>query len=325
MKNEFSYTLEELQRLYGRPADWVSHSAKPLKRRLKPWQEHAINFVLESYKKQPTPLSVRQIHYHLVSQTDLGYQNTLKDYNKLINFILRARISGLIPWYYISEEETRVSYIPPGGVKDPKEALKEAIKNAQYSIGIDPWEEMNRYVVVFTEKRELLSQLDYVTNRYYVRLVCFRGYGAWTRIYYESQRIKEMIDEGRDIYLLVVTDHDPSGLDIHRFYGSLLRFFWKLPVEVQRVMLTIQQVQEYELPPWAVKVKDPRAKWYIQKFGHDVWEVDALGRERMQEILEEHIKSLIDWNIWNKVMEENRKKQEEVMKMAEKMLEEMGE
>lgn len=318
------YTLEELQRFYGKPVDWVSGNAKPYRdrdiERFNEWQRAALEFVKESWRKQPTPLTIRQIHYHLVSRPELGYENNIKFYNKLVTHILRARITGLIPWDSISEQVSEVSHYEPVGVSDPEEALRRALETAEYQVGENPWHVLKRYLVVFTEKRELLPQLEYVTRKYYVRLVCFQGYGAWTRIYYEHHRMKHELHQGRDVYVLVVTDHDPSGLDINRLYGSIVKYYWKLPVEVHRVMLKIDQVQRYNLPPWAVKVKDPRAKWYIQNFGEDVWEVDALGRERMQAILEEEILKFIDMDVWQEVEKRNEERRKKVREMASKML-----
>jgi hypothetical protein len=109
---ELEYTLESLQKLYGRDLADVSRSAKPLVlERLKgKWKDiaiEAISFIRESYAKDHLPLTIRQVHYYLVHKTPL-YSNDMKHVRKLTKIILKARIAGLIGWEMISEEESRV-------------------------------------------------------------------------------------------------------------------------------------------------------------------------------------------------------------------------
>ena len=320
------YTLEELQELYGRQEDDVSKNAQPLvvdklAGKWKPIMEDAIRFVNESFRKDPTPLSVRQTHYHLV-HAGLGYDNDLKHSKKLTKYMLQARIANLIQWRMISEEESTVRHVVPAGM-DPEEAIRNAIENAENSAGKDPWDEMGKYLLIVTEKRELGPQLEAITDEYYARLVCTRGYGMWSRYYKESRYLKGALDEGKECTVLFITDADPSGLDMNRFGASLIRKFWGLDVRDVRCMLTEDQIQHFNLPPAPAKVTDPRAKWYINRFGDDVWEVDALGKERMQEMLRETIESYIDHDVWDPVMEENRENILKTRELADKYLKEM--
>lgn len=322
----YEYTLDELQEWYGREKDAVSKSAKPLilerlKEKHRMVAQEAIDFINISYAEQPTPLSIRQVHYHLVHQLLGVYSNTIKDYNKLITLILKARIGGLIPWHMISETESLVSQVVPAGM-DPEAAIKKALEEAQKQAGLNPWDAMNKYLVVFTEKRELQPQLEYITNDYFVRLISLRGYGAWSRLYREALEYQKFIKDRDDyeMYAYFVTDHDPSGLDINRLYASILKNFWKIDCRDHRVMLKYDQVEAEKLPPAPTKVKDPRAKWYMKKFSTSCWEVDALGRDKMQKTLEMEIKKIIDTKVWDDVMKENMENIEKTRKIAEEMM-----
>ncbi|MDI6708761.1 MAG: hypothetical protein QME47_06740 [Candidatus Thermoplasmatota archaeon] len=326
----YNYTLEDLQEWYGRKNGDVSKLAKPLvlekiNEKCRRIAEEAINFVNTSYAQQPTPLSIRQVHYHLVHQLAEIYSNTIKDYKILIKLMLQARIAGLIPWHMISETESLVSEAIPAGM-NPEDAIKKALEDAQKQAGKSPWDAMGKRVVVFTEKRELQPQLEYVTNNYFVRLISLRGYGAWSRLYRESLEYQNFMKDRNnyELYAYFVTDHDPSGLDINRLYASILKNFWKLACKDHRVMLRKDQVDAEVLPPAPTKVKDPRAKWYIRKFSTDCWEVDALGREKMQKILEEEIKKIIDFKVWDEVMKENAENVEKTKKIAEEMMKGKG-
>ena len=38
----------------------------------------------------------------------------------------------------------------------------------------------------------------------------------------------------------------------------------------------MKQIKQYNPPPNPAKIKDPRAKWYIEKYGNKSWELDAI-------------------------------------------------
>jgi len=317
------YTLEGLQKLFGRAGGATSRRAKPLNiEKLKgKWRhivETAIDFIVTSYKKDPIPLSIRQVHYYLV-HAGVDYYNDLKHVKKLTTYILKARIGGQIPWEMISEEESKATESVPIGM-DPEEAIKKAIEDAKNATGTNPWHEMGKYVMVFSEKRELGPQLREITYNHFVRLVCVRGYGMWSRLHLEGRRIRRELEKDRDCYVLFVTDHDPSGLDLNRLAAAILRNYWQLGAEDRRAMLTIQQVRLHTLLPAPTKVTDPRAKWYLGEYGHESWEVDALGKELMQKTLTTEIEKLIDWDIWDRVMEENRANVAKTEEMSKELL-----
>ena len=317
------YKLEELQKLYGRAEDSVSRNTKPLilEKLNSKWRsiaEEVIRFVKTSYLKDQIPLSIRQVHYHLVHQP-LDYRNDEKHSRELTEILLKARVAGLIGWEMISEEESTVYHYKPAGAS-PEEAIKTALETAKYATGKDPWREMGKYVLIISEKRELGPQLEVVAQKYFTRLVCTRGYGMWSRLYREATEISQAIKDGIQPYVLFVTDHDPSGLDLNRFAASILKNYWKLQIIDIRAMLKKQQVDQYNLPPAPTKVTDPRAKWYIKVFGQDCWEVDALGKELMQKLLSETLEQLIDWKIWNNVIQENLENMRKTEELAKQYL-----
>lgn len=62
--------------------------------------------------------------------------------------------------------------------------------------------------------------------------------------------------------------------------------------EIFRVVgigLTMEQIEEYGLPPNPSKMTDPRAVEYVRKFGRTCWEVDALDPEVLDDLVTGHI------------------------------------
>jgi len=321
---DWNYTLEQLQQMYGRKEDAVSYTARTKRLKVRyEWQEKSIEFINRAYS-EIGPVTIRQVHYHLVGLGVSDYENDMKHYNKLITWILRARLAGAIGWHMITETET-LTYTPViSGVADVDEAVKRALETIP-PMGRNPWDAVKKHVYVFTEKRELYHQIVPVAYKWFVPLVCFKGYGAvWTRIYGISDEIKRQVENDDEVYVLVISDHDPSGLDINRFYMAMLKHYYNFPVTDVRVALTARQIVDYKLPPNPAKAKDPRFKWYSKLFGSDSWEVDALVTKdikELQKLLDSKIVEVLgsDLGEWNRVVEENQKMMEEVKERLSKM------
>lgn len=334
------YSLESLQRIYGKPVDHISHSYTKWMSRYERygsviewlrdhdplWGEiaEAVNeYVRRKWEVQPTPLTDRQIHYYLVGSKPEVYMNTLKYYNKLIDLILGLRLSGELDWDWISEQESEVEYNGFFSWElDEKDAIDRALGTAESYVFQNPWDYQDERVMVITEKRELKPQLSWVCDSYMVDLVCCKSYGVWsTMVHKVAKRVKLYLRHGMRVTLVFATDHDPSGLDINRFYMAILRFKWNLNenVEYYRLMLNMDQVERLKLPPYPAKVRDPRYKWYVRAFGDWSWEVDALEREGMQRILEEYIKSKLD----ESSIKEARRREEEQRRRIRERVEEI--
>jgi hypothetical protein len=94
------------------------------------------------------------------------------------------------------------------------------------------------------------------------------GYAYWL--------LKEAVakfPEDKQITVLHFADHDSSGLDMTRDLEQRLRRYSELEgldlnISVQRIALTHQQVQEYNLTPNPTKTADPRATGYTEEFGN---------------------------------------------------------
>lgn len=103
----------------------------------------------------------------------------------------------------------------------------------------------------------------------------------------------------KDVVILYLGDHDPSGEDMVRDVRDRLTEFGVPNLEVVKIGLTIQQVRQYDLPPNPAKVNDSRAKAYIEKFGNDSWEVDAVPPRELNRIVEQAIAEYTDSALLN--------------------------
>lgn len=75
-------------------------------------------------------------------------------------------------------------------------------------------------------------------------------------------------------------------------------FAWA-PVEVRRLALNFDQVQQYRPPPNPAKETDSRCGPYILKYGPSSWELDALDPRTIDRIVSSEIETLVDHALWN--------------------------
>ena len=131
-----------------------------------------------------------------------------------------------------------------------------------------------------------------------------------------AQRLKQEIDEGYTPIIFHFGDHDPSGKDMTRDITDRLEMFMG-GLEVRRMALNIDQVQQHNPPPSPAKITDSRATAYIAEFGEDSWELDALEPSGIVGLIEDAVLSIRDEKTWAASLKKEvaqRKKIEEVAK-----------
>jgi hypothetical protein len=137
-------------------------------------------------------------------------------------------------------------------------------------------------------------------------------------------RVFSEVKKGKKAVLLYLGDHDPSGLDMIRDIELRIQEFLVvkgIPINrdgyVKPIALTREQINKYSPPPNPAKITDPRAKLYIQKCGRKSWEVDALPPDVMMSLVEESIKSYIDMEQWNTIIDEEEGQKEKLQNILE--------
>jgi hypothetical protein len=80
-----------------------------------------------------------------------------------------------------------------------------------------------------------------------------------------------------------------------------LKFFLDRPVDVRRLGLNWDQVQNFGLPPNSTKVTDSRAEAYIRRFGSDSGEANALDSSTMSDLIRVAVEEILDVNAVDQV------------------------
>lgn len=241
------------------------------------------NIIIEEYQAQGFTLTVRQIYYQFVAR-DL-IVNERRSYKLIANAIEKGRMNGLIDWRAI-EDRTRFLR-GHNNWEDPPAFLRDT----SYRYRLDSRADQQHLIEVWIEKDALIGVISDVCSELDVDYFSCRGYVSLSEMWRAAQRYQY---DGRSIVILHLGDHDPSGIDMTRDIKDRLVTFGCDKIEVHRIALTIEQVEEHHCPPNFVKLKDTRTDEYMDRYGEESWELDALSPQVMVDLIKENIDQLTD-------------------------------
>ncbi len=258
------------------------------------------NNIIDEYDSQGYTLTLRQLYYQFVAR-DL-IENSERSYKNLGSMITKARLSGMLSWEAIEDrnrEHKNFWY---------QENEADVIKDLPHYIRFDRWDSQPYYIEVWVEKEALGNVISRACEPLLVPHLSCKGYLSASEAWRAGQRFERKLNQGKECLLIHLGDHDPSGIDMTRDNKDRLDLFTRLPggVEVNRLALNMDQVDQYSPPPNPAKITDSRAKEYIKRFGKTSWELDALEPQVMATMIEETIHQYIDWDEWEFVAEKEK-------------------
>ena len=248
-----------------------------------------INTIVDTYKRQGFELTLRQVYYQLVARAIIP--NNERSYKNLGNLISDARLAGLISWDAIEDRTRNLRY--NSHWSNPS----SIIQSAAASYMTDHWDGQEYYVEVWVEKDALIGIVGQICSQLDVNHFSCRGYVSQSEMWSASQRLLRE-QECHNVVLLHLGDHDPSGKDMSRDIQERLRTFGVEDLEFHRLALNMNQIEEYSPPPNPTKLSDSRATGYIQKYGYECWELDALEPAVIKELIKTNVLKYRDEDLY---------------------------
>ena len=269
--------------------------------------------IINEYAKQGHSLTLRQLFYQFVSRDLIA--NTHAKYISLGNVVKHARMNGMLSMESIVDRGRRLSRFPSCDGTD--DALSSMVR--KYSR--DKWLDQETRLEVWVEKSALAAIVERACSDYEVPFTSTRGYASLTLLkdaYKRADDIHWYAEKTKRLRIVHFSDHDPSGTDMTRDIERRLNEDFDAHVQVKRVALTMDQVDEYAPPPNFAKEKDTRYDDYVAEFGTESsWELDALEPQVLAGLIEEQISEVIDLDQWNKSLEREADEREQLRKHAE--------
>lgn len=284
--------------------------------------------IIDEYHKQGFDLTVRQLFYQFVSRDWFpddrkwvqkgskwrrdpdGTKNAEPNYKWLGGVVSDARLAGLIDWDSLVDR-TRVLH--DHSFWDTPAAI---IQSASHSYAIDMWEHQNYRPEVWIEKDALLGVIEPICEEYAVPFFSCRGYTSQSAMWRAAQRLQRYADDGYTPVIIHLGDHDPSGVDMSRDIVERIQDTFDVGIDFERIALSMEQIRQYDPPPNPAKISDSRAGKYMDLYGDESWELDALEPQVMSQLIENCVKKLRDAKQWEKDVQRGERDRADLISVA---------
>ena len=267
--------------------------------------------IISEYSAQGYDLTLRQLYYQFVAR-DL-IRNSQREYKRLGGIIAKARMAGMIDWDAIVDRTRNLrAWQTWSGPQDALEWLRD-----RYTL--EKWSHQPAYVEVWVEKEALAGVFERVCHQLGVPFFACRGYVSLSEMWSASQRLVGRRDRGKKTVVLHFGDHDPSGIDMTRDIADRTELFGQTyGIDVRRIALNMDQVEEHDPPPNPAKMSDSRAEDYVATHGYQSWELDALDPSVLSELVRTEVEQLRDQDLWDDLEAEQEEHMETMEAIADR-------
>lgn len=303
--------------------------------------------IVEEYRSKGYSLTLRQLYYQFVARDYIP--NTERSYKRLGNIISRARMSGYLDWEMVEDRTRSLAGLShwndPAEIIRGAAASFRFDRWSDQDTRVEVWVEKEALAGV-VQRAANEWDVDYFSCRGYVsqselwragtRVGDYIAGGQRVLILHLGDHDPSGIDMTRDIKdrleLFVTGDagrrlgwhpplderdaeatiddlcdefNDQLGEDQEPAYdlmGDLL--------EVRRIALNMDQVREWAPPPNPAKMTDSRAGDYVDRFGRQSWELDALPPETLHNLISNHIAGTVDMDRYEARLAEQERERE---------------
>ena len=265
-----------------------------------PSYEKIVEEALEVFKQYDSALTLRQLYYRLVSKH--LFPNTINSYKRLSRVMVKAREQGDVPVNCLEDRSRRILGRGDTGYASAEEFLRRRIaglKESYKEFTMPMWDDQPNYVLVSLEKDALSRLVSDIANQYSVRTFPTRGYPSFTYVNRMATYIRNRLKD-KPTVVLYFGDFDPSGIDIERDLDDRLTKYDAGDFKVRRVALTKDQIEQYSLPPMPVKRSDARSEGFMESYGDQSVELDALDPNTLKLMVAQSIAGNIDLDLWRK-------------------------
>ena len=209
----------------------------------------------------------RAIHYYILSRNLKRpfkkkdwklFKGDSNDFHWVMNSIRNARILGLIPWECIEDKKNPEPHIHSyywnhediDQIQITIEDIAKAVSNDRRFVIFNPQLQQPYHVEIWTEKTTINDILLPLGRKYGANVATFSGQSTSTRVY---ELITRIVTAKKPVRILYISDYDKYGHNMPVSCGRKIQWFLDtyemyVDVKLQKILLTKEQVQKYELP-----------------------------------------------------------------------------
>lgn len=259
-------------------------------------------------------LTVRQLYYQFIARGIIppemleGKGAAQRVYKRVVGAVKKARLFGLMPFDYIVDRtrtcHPSLAFTDKVDVEEALDVSKWQIKRLpDWNLERDRWLYQPKYVTVGVEKEALVGVFEGPCEELGVGLFVFRGYSSISALHQLCEHL-ERAEHADEAILLYFGDHDPDGWEIPRAALRTLPAIAEAagmdlpPVRLERVALNMEQIRQYNPPPFEAKVFSSRYRGYNEEHQTDkAWELDALPPNVLESLIRDGVSKHFDASI----------------------------
>ena len=220
-------------------------------------------------------------------------------YNALSPLLKWMLIDKMIPWNAIIDDHRHV--IHAERFSNAQEFIDQEVDGFLTGFSRCLAQGQPRHIELWIEKNTLAHVLKPVALKYCRRLVVCRGYNSITFQSDFHARAMMAMDAGQIPTVLYFGDHDPSGRNmLHAAKQTIETELGLYGVEYYRAGINEDHFNMIPVNPVPPKMTDTRSEKFIDEYGPDCYELDALHPNELQKIAEAAIVELSDMEIYEK-------------------------
>lgn len=259
------------------------------------------NTLIADYQRQGYKLTLRQLYYQFVQRNWLVNKQT--EYKRLGEILNDARLAGLVDWDAIEDRGRNLAPTPMWGDPGDPNSPAEFILDWGRHFKNDPWVNQPNYVEVWIEKEALVGVIERPCRRWRVPYFACKGYVSASEMYDAAYRLAGFAEAGQSCTVIHLGDHDPSGTQMTENIAERLALLSREieGIEVNRIALTMEQINQYAPPPNPAKETDSRYRAYCARYNtRSSWELDSMQPSVIDALVEEEIRMLVDHDLWER-------------------------
>jgi hypothetical protein len=264
--------------------------------------------VQEIFSEYNMPITLRQLYYQMVARQYIP--NNQKTYHSLSRLCVIARDEGSL------QEESFADRLRIIDQPSSWDDLKSFLTTVKSSYRKNNWDTQDNYLEIWSEKDALRGVISPITHKYDVPLLIVRGQLSRTAVYEAHKRFLSASEQGKFSHLFYFGDFDPSGIGIYNSLKNRTKKFGNgilvEDIKFERIALSEQQIEDYNLPYIKAKKDDPNYKKFIAKYSDKAVELDALPPNVLMELIEKVIIKHIDQKKWAAAKVQENKEQDEL-------------
>lgn len=300
--------------------------------------------IAKEYRSDNLTLTLRQMYYQLVAR---GLSpNGQKHYKRIGDVLTQARYDGEYPLDWLVDrgrsvrdgDYTRNDLDVARSLEDATDWVKAL---PQFLMQTARWYGQSTYVSVWVEKEALSEVFEQVCDELGVSWFACKGYPSVSALW-EFLRLCRASTRGAErdpsrysfgdtaswrerhagtatqVVVLYFGDHDPDGWEIprsaERNLATLQRIKkWKIPIRFERLALSMEQIEEYDPPPFPAKTTSSRyAKYFEEHDTNSAWELDALEPRVLRDLIRAGVTDLFDAGVHEDQQDYVRNRQAEL-------------